>query len=65
MYIIKKHTKIRIYIYIYIFPLLSHIISPPKHQAPSTKQVANTPKKKKNEKKKENEEEALKQPTCL
>ena len=52
MYIIKKHTKIRIYIYIYIFPLLSHIFSPPKHQAPSTKQVANTPKKKKNEKKK-------------
>ena len=42
--------------------MLSHVFSPPKHQAPSTKQVANTKKEKKKE---ENGEEALKQRDSL
>ena len=52
MYIFREHTKIRKYIY---FPLLSHVFSPPKHQAPS--KVANTHQKKERTAKKRIDEE--------
>ena len=58
MYIFKEHTKIRRKKKIY-FPLLSHIFSAPKHQAPS--KVAKKKKKKKKERRRSIEVEREKE----